>query len=177
VRNPTDGADAEAVLIVGAYGSGKSTLAAQMGELLEKRGLGYAALDFDWLAWASTGGDDPNEAERLFMANFGCVLANYLDAGIERFVLAGAFTDPAELERFVADQPMPTKLVRLVVPHDELLRRLRRDVTAGRHDDLLDATATTAEAKLQGVEDRTVSNDRPIRETALEVLAWLGWSA
>jgi hypothetical protein len=27
------------------------------------------------------------------------------------------------------------------------------------------------------IEDRTVSNDGPIRETALDVLAWLGWAS
>ena len=27
----------------------------------------------------------------------------------------------------------------------------------------------------EGIEDLTVDNDRPIRETALEIVGWLGW--
>jgi pantothenate kinase-related protein Tda10 len=39
------------VLISGSFGTGKSSTAEGMATILEARGLGYAAMDLDWLTW------------------------------------------------------------------------------------------------------------------------------
>ena len=70
---------------------------------------------------------------------------------------------------------MRLRLVRLTVPPDVIEKRLGSDVMSGRHDDLREVTALAAQSEVGGVEDRTVSNDRPIREAATEVLDWLDW--
>ena len=70
---------------------------------------------------------------------------------------------------------MPLKVVRLTVPLREIEGRLSHDPTTGRRDDLREAAAWVAASSGVGIEDLTVPNDRPIREVATEVLAWLGW--
>jgi hypothetical protein len=64
----------------------------------------------------------------------------------------------------------------LTVPLEEIERRLASDVTSGRKDDLREAAAQLPASKGVGEEDLTVPNDRPIRQVALDVLAWLGWT-
>jgi pantothenate kinase-related protein Tda10 len=49
------------VLISGAFGTGKSSTAEEMATILEARGLAYAAMDLDWLAWFHTGRDGEEE--------------------------------------------------------------------------------------------------------------------
>jgi hypothetical protein len=71
---------------------------------------------------------------------------------------------------------MPVRVVRLVVPMEEVERRLQAGVTSARQDDLQEAGEWLA-GEEDDVADLTVSNHgRPIREVADEVLAWLGWS-
>ena len=70
---------------------------------------------------------------------------------------------------------MPIRVVRLTAPLEVIERRLRFDVSAGRHDALRNAAEGIPQEELIGAEHRTVSNDRPIQETATEVLDWLGW--
>jgi hypothetical protein len=42
-------------------------------------------------------------------------------------------------------------------------------------DDLRVASSWLAASTGVGIEEVTVANDRPIRETALEIVKWLGW--
>ena len=78
----------EALLITGPYGAGKSLLAATVADELERRGVRFAAVDLDWLAWFDPG-DDPATAQRIFLANLRAVVANYRSIGITWFVFAG----------------------------------------------------------------------------------------
>ena len=49
----------EALVISGVYGVGKTSTTGQIADMLEERGVRYAALDLDWLSWAWTG-DGPH---------------------------------------------------------------------------------------------------------------------
>ena len=48
-------------------------------------------------------------------------------------------------------------------------------MTTGRREDLREAALWVAGSVGVGIEDVTVSNDRPIQEVAAEILEWLGW--
>ncbi|MGH3144298.1 MAG: hypothetical protein ACRDTR_00680 [Rubrobacter sp.] len=48
----------EAVLITGVFGSGKTSVTEELADVLGERGVAYAALDLDWLAWFDTGSED-----------------------------------------------------------------------------------------------------------------------
>jgi adenylylsulfate kinase len=167
--------DAEAVLITGAYGTGKSSLAAQIADMLEDRGLRYAALDLDWLAWGYPGSEEASAEHRMMMKNLAAVVANYHEAGVRYFVLARAFTERWELEDLIGGFPFPLTLVRLEVPPEVIEERLHGGIEAGRHDELRSRTEQVSRTEMPGVEDLTVRNDRPLVETASEILDWLGW--
>jgi energy-coupling factor transporter ATP-binding protein EcfA2 len=167
----------EAVLITGVYGSGKSSVAQEMAYLLEKQGVPYALLDLDFLGWADTGGGGRPVWFGVMLRNLAALVGNYLEIGVRFFVLAGAIRDLAELEALEAKLSMPLRVVRLNVPLQKIEDRLRPDPTAGRRDDLRGAASWIAASVGVGVEDATVSNDRPIREVASDILEWLDWQA
>lgn len=70
---------------------------------------------------------------------------------------------------------VPLRVVRLLVPLQDIERRLAGDVTSGRRDDLRDAASSIAAGEGVGVEDIVVKNDRPVGVVAREVMSWLGW--
>ena len=164
-----------AVLITGVYGSGKSSVAQEIAHLLEMRNAAYALLDLDFLGWFDTGDEGGPTEHSVMLKNLAALVGNYLAVGVRLFVLVGAIRDRAELDDLKAELPIPLKVVRLTVPLREIEKRLRSDVTTGRREDLREAAAWVAGSVGVGMEDVTVSNDRPIQEVAAEILDWLGW--
>jgi hypothetical protein len=165
----------QAVLITGVYGAGKSSVGAEMADILEGRGSRFALIDLDFLAWGYPGSDDAGAEHRMMLRNLTPVLANYREAGVRSFVLAGFIEDRAELESLTEALRMPLRVVRLIVPWPEIERRLRSDVTSGRLNDLREAAGQIEAATDVGIEDLALSNDRPVRHVAAEILDWLGW--
>jgi chloramphenicol 3-O-phosphotransferase len=168
----------EAVLLTGLYGSGKSSVAAEMADLLEGRGVRYAAIDLDWLAWANVGdGDGHGPIENpLLVPNLRAVVANDAAAGVRKFVLAGTIRSAEELDAMRSALAMPVRVVRLTVPVAVIESRLGGDPTSGRAGDLDVARRAAARAEGEGFEDLAVDNDRPIGEVAAEIVGWLGWA-
>jgi hypothetical protein len=164
-----------AVLITGVYGSGKSSVAQEIADLLEQRNAAYALLDLDFLGWFDTRGEGGPTEHSVMLKNLAALIGNYLAIGVGFFVLAGAIRDRAELDDLKAEFPMPLRVVRLTVPLAEIEKRLRSDVPTGRREDLREAAVWVAGSLGVGIEDVTVSNDRPIQEVAAEILEWLGW--
>jgi hypothetical protein len=150
-------------------------VAQEMAYLLEKQGAPYALLDLDFLGWADTGSGGRQVWLQVMLRNLAALVGNYLEVGVRFFVLAGSIRDLAEREALEAELPMPLRVVRLTVPLQEIEDRLRPDPTAGRRDDLRGAASWLAASVGVGFEDATVSNDRPIREVATDILEWLGW--
>jgi adenylylsulfate kinase len=166
---------AEGVLLTGVYGSGKSSVAEEIAYLLEQRGEPYALLDLDYLSWAGTGTGGRSEEFGLLLQNLAAVTANYRGAGIRLFVLAYFVRSPGEMAGVRKALGMPLRVARLVVPLGDIERRLAGDVTSGRRDDLREAAASIASAEGAGVEDVTISNDRPVGDVARDVMTFLGW--
>ena len=167
---------AQAVLLTGVYGSGKTSVVAEIAAVLEERNMRFAALDLDWLEWFDAGWGRDHTDHGMMLKNLEGVVANYLAADIEFFVLALWIEGQAELDSIRAGIPMPLKVVRLTVPFETIQERLRADPTTGRIADLDSAAGWLAEGRGVGMEDFEVSNDRPIRDVAIEVLARLGWA-
>lgn len=163
----------QAVLITGVYGSGKSSVAQEMAHLLEGQNAPYALLDLDFLGWFDA--KDRSTWHGMMLKNVAALVDNYLAAGVRFFVLAGSLRDKAEIDAIETELPMPLKVIRLTVPLEEIEKRLRPDVTTGRREDLREAARWLAGSIGVGIEDKTVSNDRPIREVASDILDWLGW--
>jgi len=166
--------DAQAVLITGLFGTGKSSVAVEIADILEKRGLPYAAIDLDWLCWGSAG-DEPGSEHRMLLANLVPIVRNYLDAGVRLFVLARSLRTRAELDGLRDALPVPLRSVELVVPFDEIERRLGDDLTAGRADDLRDAAAWVAAGEGTGLAELAVPNVGGLRDVADGIVRSLGW--
>lgn len=164
-----------ALLLTGPYGAGKSALAAEIAGLLQGR-VPFAAIDLDWLAWYDDGitaGHTPAAFEML-VRNLGCVVANFREAGVGHFLLAGAILDGASHERLLGAMGMPIRVVRISAPFAEIERRLESDPTSGRADDLREARTWIAAGEVLPFEDDAVINVGPIRTVAELVLArWL----
>jgi len=167
--------DPDAVLITGVYGTGKSSVAAEMADLLERGAVRFAAIDLDWLAWANVDDGHGEPGSQLMLANLRPMVRNYVAAGMTRFVLAGCIDDRAHQDGLRDALSMPMRVVRLEVPLEEIERRLGADPTSGRQDDLRVAREALASAA-DSHADLAIGNDRPIREVATEVIAWLGWA-
>jgi hypothetical protein len=103
------------------------------------------------------------------------VAANYRRAGIRLFVLAYFVRTPGEVRGVRDALGLPLRVARLTVPLPVIEARLASDVTSGRGDDLREAASSVAAAADAGLEDVTISNDRPIGAVARDVLTYLGW--
>jgi hypothetical protein len=165
----------EAVLLTGLFGVGKSTIAAEMADLLEDAMVPYAALDLDWLTWCNVGDGDRASEHAMLLHNLGAVVANYRSGGVRYFVLARWIRDRDELAGLIATMAMPLRIVELVVPLDEITRRVETDPTTGRLDDLAESVAWVEDGGGVGLADYTVDNDRPVRAVAADILRWLTW--
>ena len=86
-----------------------------------------------------------------------------------------AKVDRAEVQALRQAADIPVHVARLEVPLAEIERRLAADPTSGRRDDLRQAASSIAACEGVGVEDVVITNDRPIRVVAEELLAFLGW--
>jgi chloramphenicol 3-O-phosphotransferase len=165
----------EALLLSGVFGTGKSAVAEEIADILEARGTPYAAIDLDWLSWSNAPGADHDE-HALLARNLAGLVANYREAEVRLFVLAGSVADGPTLDAIRAAMAMPVRVVRLAVPMDIIEERLRRSPTRGRADDLLRARAWLADGTGLGLEEAEIENVGPIRDTALRVLAVIGWT-
>jgi len=166
----------EGVLICGAYGTGKSSVAAEIAEMLERRCVAYAALDLDWLMWFEVPDLGPAQARHVSLANIAAVVGNYREAGVRHFVMAGAVRDREEVQALQRAAGAPLRVVRLHVPYEEIARRLQRDPTSGRRDDLQVAKQWLEDGVGDDVEAYDVPNAGRVDVTAAEILLWLGWA-
>jgi adenylylsulfate kinase len=168
-------ADVPTVLISGTIGSGKTAVAAELGHLLEERGVPCALIDLDWLCWLHPS-PDPNRLDELMAQNLAAILPNFLAAGARAFVLTRAVERQSTLKALREALPHASlTVVRLVASQSLIEQRLRRRDTGKELEEHLRQSqrfaAAMEEAKL---EDATVMNDgRSIRAVAEGVLrAW-----
>lgn len=165
----------EAVLITGVYGAGKSSVIEEMANVLEDRGIRYAAMDLDWLSWFDAGWDDDVAEHEMLLRNLGAVVGNYRSADIERYLLALSVEDAATLQSLKDVLDMRMSVIRLTLDLDTIKERLRSSVTTGRKVDLQWAEIWLAQGTGAGLEDFAVSNDRPIQDVTDEILRRLSW--
>jgi hypothetical protein len=169
--------DPQGILISGVYGVGKSTVTAQLADLLEARGVRYAALDLDWLSWAWTEEEAHEQSvDRLMVEHLGLVVGNLRRRGNDRFVLAGSIMSEVAWQAIQETMAMPVRLVELRASLDTVRGRLGNEPTTGRLDDLAQTESWLAEPPPDApVPDVVLDNEGPITETAQAILDWTGW--
>jgi hypothetical protein len=163
------------LVLCGLYGTGKSSVAEEIAVRFEHLGTPFAAIDLDWLSWFGVEGVDPHTDRTVFFKNLDAVVANYLDVGVRRFVMAGSLADQEDADAMRAALPFPTAIVELRAPWDVIERRLRAIPTSGRMEDL-EAARDDHERGGGPTPDAVVDADRSLREIADEVLRVIGWA-
>lgn len=157
-------------------GAGKTSTLGEASDILAKRGIAHAAIDVDALGLAYLPSAPANDA--VMYGNLRSVCKNYVAAGVQRFLLARAMEDRAQLELCREIVPAANTIVcRLTASIAEMEQRVRIRETgvAGRE-------YVARVAKLNRIldharlEDFTVKNeDRPLADVALEMLIKAGW--
>lgn len=138
-------------------------------------GLHAAAIDLDWLAWA-TGAT--TRLDDLIERNLTAVAGNYAAAGIHRLVLARAMVHSTSLQA-VADALIGWELtvIRLVAPRVALEQRIRaRDSGSELVEHLTELDEITEKVMAAAPGAHVVVNDeRDLDDVANEVMRVAGW--
>jgi len=154
---------------------GKTAVAREIVAIGAKRGISVAAIDLDWLGWASGGSVSVDE---LINRNLALVAATFSAAGIETLVLARALVSSSNLIAIGGALPgWKLTVVRLQAPLPTLQKRIRvRDSGAELDEHLGEIEEMTRRTDAVAPEAPVVVNDDgSLRETALEVLRLWGW--
>lgn len=113
----------------------------------------------------------------VYLANVADVVRNNRNAGVRRFVLAGAVPTREEVRALEGAAAVPLLVVRLEVERNEIERRLQADPLTGRREDLRIATQWLDASVGVGIEDITVSNEGAVQDVARHTLEWLEWTS
>jgi hypothetical protein len=163
------------VLLTGSLATGKTAVAKEVVAIAAALGLRAAALDLDWLGWA-TGATIGFDA--LIARNLSGVAENYAQAGIDRLVLARALVDSSVLQS-VAGALAGWKLtvIRLASPRDVVEQRLRaRDSGSELREHLAEIDEITSKVNAAAPGARVVVNDgRDLGDVAREVMRLAAW--
>lgn len=168
----------KAVLVIGTIGSGKTAVAVEMGEVLADKGLAVAIIDLDWLGWFHPGRGREAAPNALIVENLQAIWPNFLSEGARHLVLTRTIQDAAIINAFRAAVPeAELTVVRVTAPPDLVARRLqRRDTGTVLEEHLVETTKMAQVLDELAIEDFRVANgDRPIRETAVDLLRRLAW--
>jgi ribose 1,5-bisphosphokinase PhnN len=163
----------QALLLVGPVGSGKTTVLLEVGKVLDHQGAPNALIDLDWLAWVSPSPASGASVGDILAANLAAVTRTFLDAGVERLVLARYLRSPGEVGAVRAAVGIPLTVIELSAPTAVLEQRVRaRDTGRELTEHLAELTAGTG----TGLGDTVVaSGERPAADIAADVLAAAGW--
>lgn len=166
-----------ALLVTGGLGTGKTAVIGELVAIAEERGLAAAAVDLDWLGWATGVGLGPDQ---LIALNLKPVAENYAGAGIDRLALARGMVGGDHLRALrSALDGWELEVVRLTAPAAAARQRiLARDSGAELETHLAELAAIEAGVAGAAVAAPAVENgSQPLREVALEVWRLGGWDA
>jgi hypothetical protein len=163
------------LLLTGGLAAGKTAVAKEVIAIASVRGLHAAAIDLDWLGWATgaaIGVDD------LIARNLTAVAGNYAAAGVDHLLLARTLIGPRGLEVVAAALPgWELTVVRLAAPRPALEQRIRaRDSGAELQEHLAEIDEMTQRATDAAPLAHVVVNDqRELDDVACEVMRAAGW--
>jgi hypothetical protein len=176
------------LLITGTMGAGKTSVMREASDILARRQIVHAAIDLDALGTAhlpSNGGSpagviSATPSDGVMYENLRSVCWNYAVLGVQRFLVARAFENAAQL-----------KLCREIIPavHTMVCRLTASLATMERRVEIRDSGISQLELvarvpELNAILDRArledfvVANEnRLLTQTAIEMLVKAGWIA
>ena len=164
------------LIITGTMGAGKTAVLGEASDILALRQIVHAAIDLDALGVAHLPSAGCNDG--VMYDNLRSVCNNYAAVGVQRFLLARAMEDRAQLELCRDVIPATnTVICRLTASMESMERRVKM-----REPGLSQREYVARVAKLNVILDRarledfTVMNEnRSLTDVALELLIKAEW--
>jgi hypothetical protein len=165
------------LIITGAMGAGKTAVLGEATDILARRGIVHAAIDMDALGLAHL----PSVARdgvMIMFENLRSVCGNYAAHGVQRFMVARAIEDDAQLKLCRNIIPAANTVVcRLVATIETMRWRVEM-----RELGILQPEYVARVEELNSILDQAqledfivVNENRPLTGVALEVLVKARW--
>jgi hypothetical protein len=164
------------LIITGNMGAGKSAVLGESSDILARRHIVHAAIDLDALGLAHLPSANPSDA--VMYENLRSVCSNYAALGVQRFLVARAIEDRAELNLCREIIPaVNTVVCRLTARIETMQQRVElRDSGISQRE--LIARVAILNDILDGarLEDIAIVNEkRSLTDVAIEMLVEAGW--
>jgi len=176
-RSKNDRGLTESLLIItGTMGAGKTAVLGEASDILAQRQIVHAAIDLDALGLAHLPSAVPSDG--VMYDNLRSICRNYTDLGVQRFLVARAIEDSAQL-KFCRDIiPAANSLVcRLTASIETMKRRVQMRELGVSQREYIDRVA-----KLNAILDRAhledfavTTENRSLTDIALEMLVKARW--
>jgi len=163
------------LIITGTMGSGKTAVLYEASDILAERRIVHAAIDLDALGVAHL---PAVPGDGVMYENYRAVCANYLRAGVQKFLVARALEDKAQLELCQSILPVAEVAVcRLTGSLETMERRVEtRETGISQRRYVARVAQLNSLLDQAHLEDFTISNEgRSLTEVALEMLARAKW--
>ena len=164
------------LIITGTMGAGKTTVLGEASDILAQRQIIHAAIDLDALGVAHL--PSATRSDGVMYDNLRSIYGNYAALGVQRFLVARAIEDGAQLELCRAMIPAANVVVcRLTASIEAMKRRVEmRDLGMLQHEYVARVAKLNLILDRAGLENFAVVNDqRSLTDVAYEMLVKAGW--
>jgi hypothetical protein len=176
-RSKNDGGLTESLLIItGTMGAGKTAVLGEASDILAQRKIVHAAIDLDALGLAHLPSAAPSDG--LMYNNLRSICRNYAALGVQRFLVARAVEDSAQLKLCRDIIPAGNSVVcRLTASMETMKRRVQlRDLGVSQREYVDRVAKLDVILDRARLEDFAVTNEnRSLTDVALEMLVKAGW--
>ena len=176
-RSKSDGGLTESLLIItGTMGAGKTAAMSEASDILAQRQIVHAAIDLDALGLAHL--PSAASSDGAMYDNLRSICRNYGDLGVQRFLVARAIEDAAQLRLFRDILPAAHTIVcRITASIEAMKRRVQMRESGISLREYVARVATLNDILDRArLEDFAVTNEnRSLTEIALEMLVKAGW--
>jgi hypothetical protein len=164
------------LIITGTMGAGKTAVLGEASDILAQRQIVHAAIDLDALGLAHLPSAAPSDG--VMYANLRFIRRNYAALGVQRFLLARAIENEAQLKLCRDIIPAANTVVcRLVASIEAMKRRVQmRDLGISQREYVARVAKLNVILDRARLEDFAVTNEnRLLTDVALEMLVKAGW--
>jgi hypothetical protein len=176
-RSKSDGGLTESLLMItGTMGAGKTAAMGEASDILAQRQIVHAAIDLDALGLAYL--PSAASSDGVMYDNLRSICRNYAGLGVQRFLVARAIEDGAQLRHFRDIIPAVNTIVcRLTASIEAMKRRVQmRDSGISQREYVARVATLNDILDRARLEDFVVTNEnRLLTDVALEMLVKAGW--
>jgi hypothetical protein len=176
-RSKNDGELTQSLLIItGTMGAGKTAVLSEASDILAKRQIAHAAIDLDALGVAYL--PSAAHADGVMYDNLRSIRRNYAALRVQRFLIARAIEDAAQLKLCRGGiAARNTVVCRLVAGIEAMKRRVQtREKGISRREYIARVAKLNVILDRARLEDFAVINEnRSLTDVALEMLVKAGW--